>query len=86
MKIALAFCFVAVATVVVFHRSPDQLGPEQIRAYQVYLFTERSGEIGTGGPGLGRALRRTGVVAITVRPGNDEGDRLDSSGRADETC
>jgi site-specific recombinase XerD len=24
-----------------FHRSPDQLGPEQIRAYQVYLFTER---------------------------------------------
>ena len=24
-----------------FHRPPDQLGPEQIRAYQVYLFTER---------------------------------------------
>ena len=24
-----------------FHRSPDQLGPEEIRAYQVYLFTER---------------------------------------------
>ena len=24
-----------------FHRSPDQLGPEQIRAYQAYLFTER---------------------------------------------
>ena len=24
-----------------FHRSPDQLGPEQIRAYQVYLFKER---------------------------------------------
>jgi integrase/recombinase XerD len=24
-----------------FHRAPDQLGPEQIRAYQVYLFTER---------------------------------------------
>ena len=24
-----------------FHRSPDQLGPGQIRAYQVYLFTER---------------------------------------------
>ena len=24
-----------------FHRSPDQLGPEQIRTYQVYLFTER---------------------------------------------
>jgi integrase/recombinase XerD len=24
-----------------FHRSPDRLGPEQIRAYQVYLFTER---------------------------------------------
>jgi site-specific recombinase XerD len=24
-----------------FHRSPDQLGPEQIRAYQVSLFTER---------------------------------------------
>jgi integrase/recombinase XerD len=24
-----------------FHRSPDQLGPEQIRAYQVYLFTGR---------------------------------------------
>ena len=24
-----------------FHCSPDQLGPEQIRAYQVYLFTER---------------------------------------------
>jgi integrase/recombinase XerD len=25
-----------------FHRAPDQLGPEQIRAYQVYLFTESS--------------------------------------------
>ena len=24
-----------------YHRSPDQLGPEEIRAYQVYLFTER---------------------------------------------
>jgi site-specific recombinase XerD len=24
-----------------FRRSPDQLGPEEIRAYQVYLFTER---------------------------------------------
>jgi integrase/recombinase XerD len=24
-----------------FHRSPDQLGPEQIRAYQVYLFKEK---------------------------------------------
>ena len=24
-----------------FHRSPDQLGPEHIRAYQVYLFKER---------------------------------------------
>ena len=24
-----------------FHRSPDQLGPEQVRAYQAYLFTER---------------------------------------------
>src|SRR3954466_10205180 len=24
-----------------FHRSPDQLGPEQIRAYQAYLITER---------------------------------------------
>ncbi len=24
-----------------FHRSPDQLGPDQIRAYQAYLFTER---------------------------------------------
>jgi integrase/recombinase XerD len=24
-----------------FHRSPDQLGPEQIRAYQAYLFTGR---------------------------------------------
>ena len=24
-----------------FHRSPDKLGPEQIRAYQAYLFTER---------------------------------------------
>jgi integrase/recombinase XerD len=24
-----------------FHRSPDQLGPDEIRAYQVYLFTER---------------------------------------------
>jgi site-specific recombinase XerD len=24
-----------------FHCSPDQLGPEEIRAYQVYLFTER---------------------------------------------
>jgi integrase/recombinase XerD len=24
-----------------FHRSPDQLGPEEIRAYQVYLLTER---------------------------------------------
>ena len=24
-----------------FHRSPDQLGPEQIRAYQVYLFKDR---------------------------------------------
>ena len=24
-----------------FHRPPDQLGPEQIRAYQVYLFTGR---------------------------------------------
>src|ERR1700761_551749 len=24
-----------------FHCSPDQLGAEQIRAYQVYLFTER---------------------------------------------
>jgi integrase/recombinase XerD len=24
-----------------FHRSPDQLGPEEIRAYQVYLFTEK---------------------------------------------
>jgi integrase/recombinase XerD len=24
-----------------FHRSPEQLGPEQIRAYQVYLFKER---------------------------------------------
>ena len=24
-----------------FHRSPDQLGPEQIRAYQVYLINER---------------------------------------------
>jgi hypothetical protein len=25
-----------------FHRSPDQLGPEEIRAYQAYLFKERS--------------------------------------------
>ena len=24
-----------------FHRSPDQLGPEEIRAYQAYLFTEQ---------------------------------------------
>jgi integrase/recombinase XerD len=24
-----------------FHRSPDKLGPEQIRAYQVYLFKQR---------------------------------------------
>ena len=24
-----------------FHRPPDQLGPEQIRAYQVYLINER---------------------------------------------
>ena len=24
-----------------FNRPPDQLGPEQIRAYQVYLFNER---------------------------------------------
>src|SRR6185312_12311596 len=24
-----------------FHRSPDQLGPEEIRGYQVYLLTER---------------------------------------------
>ena len=24
-----------------FHRPPDQLGPEQIRAYQVYLFNEK---------------------------------------------
>jgi site-specific recombinase XerD len=24
-----------------FHRSPDQLGPEEIRAYQVHLFTQR---------------------------------------------
>ena len=24
-----------------FHCSPDQLGPEQIRAYQAYLFTGR---------------------------------------------
>jgi len=24
-----------------FHCSPDQLGPEQIRAYQAYLITER---------------------------------------------
>jgi hypothetical protein len=24
-----------------FHRAPDQLGPEPIRAYQVCLFTER---------------------------------------------
>lgn len=24
-----------------FHRSPDQLGPEEIRAYQVYLLSER---------------------------------------------
>ena len=24
-----------------FHRAPDQLGPDQIRAYQAYLFTER---------------------------------------------
>ena len=24
-----------------FNRSPDRLGPEQIRAYQVYLATER---------------------------------------------
>src|SRR5450432_2220558 len=24
-----------------FHRSPDQLGPEEIRAYQVYLFKEK---------------------------------------------
>ena len=24
-----------------FHHAPDQLGPEQISAYQVYLFTER---------------------------------------------
>ena len=24
-----------------FHRSPDQLGPEEIRAYQVYLLTDR---------------------------------------------
>src|SRR6476659_2663415 len=24
-----------------FHRAPDQLGPEEIRAYQVYLFNER---------------------------------------------
>ena len=24
-----------------FHRSPDQLGPEQIRSYQVYLMKER---------------------------------------------
>ena len=24
-----------------FHRSPDQLGPEQIREYQAYLFTKR---------------------------------------------
>jgi hypothetical protein len=23
-----------------FNRPPDQLGPEQIRAYQVYLFNE----------------------------------------------
>ena len=23
-----------------FHRPPDQLGPEQIRAYQVHLFNE----------------------------------------------
>jgi len=37
----------------------------------------RRGEIGTGSPGLGRALRRAGVVAITVRPGNDGGDPLD---------
>jgi hypothetical protein len=24
-----------------YHHSPDQLGPEEIRAYQVYLFTDR---------------------------------------------
>jgi integrase/recombinase XerD len=24
-----------------FHRPPDQMGPEQICAYQAYLFTER---------------------------------------------
>ena len=24
-----------------FHRSPDELGPEHIRKYQAYLFTER---------------------------------------------
>ena len=24
-----------------FHRSPDQLGPEQIREYQLHLFQER---------------------------------------------
>ena len=31
-----------------FHRSPDQLGPEQIRAYQAYLFTETKAECAHG--------------------------------------
>jgi integrase/recombinase XerD len=32
-----------------FHRPPDQLGPDEIRAYQVYLLTERKQGVRTVG-------------------------------------
>ena len=54
-----------------FDRSPDRLGPEQIRAYQVYLGTER-------GPATGSLLVAAGRSASSI------GSRFRSDGPFDD--
>ena len=58
-----------------FHRSPDQLGPEQIREYQAYLFTKRKLAPNTVTQRLAalrfffiKTLRRPWIVAETPYP------------------
>src|SRR3990172_6443188 len=42
-----------------FHRSPDQLGPEQIRSYQVYLLKEKK-------LGVRRVAHRTAALRFSL--------------------
>ena len=56
-----------------FNKSPDQLGPEDIRAYQVYLTNEKKLDSRHSAEALAKNLARHGIDVVL--------DKVDANGR-----